>query len=384
MSAPEASGGRGVTAPAAGRPGATTTPSAAAGTIPARPPAASAPPAARRRPVPWTRLAWVTWRQQRATLAGAAALLGLLGLYLLIMGLKIHSAYASVIACHPASSEACQQLTNSFNHDYWGGGGGSAIQAGGAQTVSSLLLIFPVLIGVFAGSPLIARELETGTFRFAWTQGCGRLRWAIAKLVLLAAVLTAAAWAFSELFTWYSQPFIADGQVSRLLPLEFGLLGVAFAGWTLAAFAIGAFAGAVIRRTVPAMAAALVTSTVLALATAISLRQHYETPLTINGAKPTPAGAWVLGSFFTGPDGKPVSQATIDNAMQQMPPAKIQKSSGSDPFGAWLSQHHYTQWISYQPAARFWHFQLIEGGWLLALSLILIAATVWLVRRRAA
>jgi hypothetical protein len=30
------------------------------------------------------------------------------------------------------------------------------------------------------------------------------------------------------------------------------------------------------------------------------------------------------------------------------------------------------------------HFQLIEGGWLLALSLILIVATVWLVRRRAA
>jgi hypothetical protein len=33
---------------------------------------------------------------------------------------------------------------------------------------------------------------------------------------------------------------------------------------------------------------------------------------------------------------------------------------------------------------RYWHFQFIEGGWLLALSLILLAATVWLVRRRAA
>jgi hypothetical protein len=33
---------------------------------------------------------------------------------------------------------------------------------------------------------------------------------------------------------------------------------------------------------------------------------------------------------------------------------------------------------------RFWTFQFIEGGWLLALSLLLLAATVWLVRRRAA
>jgi hypothetical protein len=131
------------------------------------------------------------------------------------------------------------------------------------------------------------------------------------------------------------------------------------------------------------MAAALATWTVLALATAISLRQHYQAPLTTKGANGPPASAWVLGFFYTGPDGKPVSQSTINNAMQQMS-AKIQKSSGPDPVAAWLSQHHYTQWVSYQPAARFWHFQLIEGGWLLALSLILIAATVWLVRRRAA
>ena len=50
----------------------------------------------------------------------------------------------------------------------------------------------------------------------------------------------------------------------------------------------------------------------------------------------------------------------------------------------WLTQHGYTQWTSYQPAGRFWPFQFIEGGWLLALSLLLIAATIWLVRRRAA
>ena len=50
----------------------------------------------------------------------------------------------------------------------------------------------------------------------------------------------------------------------------------------------------------------------------------------------------------------------------------------------WLTGHGDTQLWSYQPASRFWHFQLIEGGWLLALALLLGAATVWLVRRRAA
>lgn len=49
-----------------------------------------------------------------------------------------------------------------------------------------------------------------------------------------------------------------------------------------------------------------------------------------------------------------------------------------------LAKAGYTMWTSYQPAGRFWPFQLIEGGWLLALSALLIATTVWLVQRRAA
>ena len=75
-----------------------------------------APRAARRRPVPWTKLAWVTWRQHRPALTGAAAFLGLVSLYLLIMGLKINHAYAQVASCHPASSGTCQQLLTSFSH----------------------------------------------------------------------------------------------------------------------------------------------------------------------------------------------------------------------------------------------------------------------------
>ncbi len=47
-----------------------------------------------------------------------------------------------------------------------------------------------------------------------------------------------------------------------------------------------------------------------------------------------------------------------------------------------LVQHGYTQWSDYQPASHFWLFQWIEGGWLLGLSAVLVAVTVWLVRRR--
>ena len=59
------------------------------------------------RPVPWRRMAWVTWRQHRIALSGVAALLGALAVWLWLAGTSLHHAYAAAAACHPASSFAC-------------------------------------------------------------------------------------------------------------------------------------------------------------------------------------------------------------------------------------------------------------------------------------
>jgi hypothetical protein len=109
---------------------------------------------------------------------------------------------------------------------------------GGAQ---AHLQVIPALIGAFVAAPLLARELETGTFRYAWTQGFGRSRWTVAKLVPLAVAVTVAAGAFSVLVSWYIQPLWGAGDDNGpLYPTIFDLRGAAFAAWTLAASAIGA------------------------------------------------------------------------------------------------------------------------------------------------
>ena len=36
------------------------------------------------------------------------------------------------------------------------------------------------------------------------------------------------------------------------------------------------------------------------------------------------------------------------------------------------------------PVSTFWPTQFVEAGWLLAVSVLFVAGTVWLVRRRAA
>ena len=345
-------------------------------------PTASAATAVRRRPVPWSKLAWVTLRQRRGAIIGTSVLLGLFAVYLLVMAIIQDNAYAAVRACHPAAALKCQQLAQAFTRDYWGGGG-RVIQSGGAKTISSLLFAVPVLLGAFAGAPLLAREFESGTFRFAWTQGAGRTRWAVSTLVLPAVLLTAVTGAFTGLFYWYFRPFLADGQVSEMLPLAFGLLGVVFAAWTLFAFAVAAFTGTLFRRALPAMAVTLVVYIILAIGTATVIRPHYETPVTTRGWNGTAGGGWGISSWVEAPDGRGLSQGGLD-ALSQHLPASVQNSPSPDAFTNWLTQHGYTMWQSVQPDSRFWQFQLIEGGWLLVVSAVLITGTVWLVRWRGA
>jgi hypothetical protein len=198
------------------------------------------------RPVPWRRMAWVTWRQHRLALAGVAALFGVAAVFLLITGLQMRHAYAAVAACRPAGSGICRGAADNFLNTY----------APGVGPVLGLLHVIPPLTGAFAGATVLARELETGTFRYAWTQGFGRARWTVAKLVPLAVTVTVAAGAFSVLVSWYIQPIFGAGDDNGpLYPTIFDLRGVALAGWTLAAFAIGGLAGILVRRVIPAMIA---------------------------------------------------------------------------------------------------------------------------------
>ncbi len=343
---------------------------------------ASPNPSGGLRPLPWRRMAWVTWRQHRLGLAGVVAVLGAVSVYLLVTGLPMHHAYAAVTACRPASSASCQQVAQNFLNTY----------VHRVLVTAGLLQVIPVLIGAFAGAPVVAREFETGTFRYAWTQGFGRARWTIAKLAPLALALTIAAAAFGVLFSWYYQPIIGagGGDSPPLAATIFDLRGVALPAWTLTAFALGALAGTLTRRVVPAMFATLALWIALAFVTGAFLRQHYEAP-RLNHTANAPAGALVINQGLLR-EGKPATLTMINQTLARVDvqaltlnlfhPGPATPASFGDPV-QYLIQHGYTPFVTYQPASRFWLFQMIEGSWLLALSLLLIATTVWRVRRRA-
>jgi hypothetical protein len=350
---------------------------------------ATAIPARRDRPaaraVPWTRLAWVAWRQHRAALIGAVAFLGVIAVYLAFTGHEIRQAYGALVAagCSQTSTAfTCQSLDQGFLSFYGTTSGPVGASGLNAQSVPFMLLAVPVLLGAFTGAPVLARELESGTFRFAWTQGAGRLRLAAARLIPLAVLLTAAAYGLSALFSWYFTPFFRFGNTGGYPMQLFGNLGVDFAAWTLFSFTLAAFLGVLLRRAVAATAVSVVVTTVLDVVTIMAFRQHLVTPVTVTGAGPAGVGNWVLGNWFTNPSGAQASARTVDDLYAQAQGGHVMITP--QVVTTWAAQNHYTQWWTYQSATRWWQLQLTEGAWLLVASLLLITATILLIRRRPA
>ncbi len=109
---------------------------------------------------------------------------------------------------------------------------------------------------MFWGAPLIARELETGTYRLAWTQGVTRARWLITRLAVVGGASMVAAGLMSWLLTWWSSP-IDTLNASRFGTTVFDSAYIAPIGYAAFGFALGVLAGVLWRRTVPAMATTL-------------------------------------------------------------------------------------------------------------------------------
>ncbi len=330
------------------------------------------------RPIRWRRLAWVSWRRQRTTVLTTLALLGLLAIYLLVTGLEMRSAFHAVQACTPQQSGACNFQWNTFKNDYSTPG-----------ILSALFIFAPLLIGAFAGAPLIGRELETGTFRYAWTQGVGRVRWAIAVIIPGAVAVAVLTGAFGALISWHDHPLWQADVTSRLGANEFPTTGLAIVGWSLAAYSVGVLAGYLWRRVAPALATGIGVGFGLALATS-KLRFHYLAPLKTKSLDFVPGSQtmqqwWEKAGTVVSPD--QLNTALRSAGVQQINVGGGGKTTpatpgdGADPV-TYLLHHGYTQWTSYQPASRYWTFQWIEFGWLTALAVLLLTAAFLLVRRR--
>lgn len=340
-------------------------------------------------PLPWRPMARVTWRQHRGALITLFAASAVLALAIVAGELDVQGPYARYAAdgciIRPIHVP-CGTLANTI-----------AAGTNGLDALVIALHVLPVLIGVFLGAPLIARELESGTFRFTWTQGVGRTRFVVTTIVLLAAVVTVTTCALGALLAWYAHPFETVGLTSRFQAGFFDTAALAFPAWPLFALCIGTFLGTLIGRVVTAMAATAAAAGGLLVAAFWELDHHLlslgavATPVRPTGglflgllnmpADPGlgPPGSWLVRGWITGPGGYQLSSTAASNFQNRMNVATSKPGSNE---AAWMSLHHYTYWLSYQAADRFWYFQAITGAALAALATAFAVMTVWLVRSR--
>jgi len=315
-------------------------------------------------------MAWVTWRQHGSQALAAFGLLLALVVAAILTHLPIASAFDhdSLSACVPPAARAgCDIIVPHFENEF-------------ARIVTGMrvMVVLPVLAGLFVGAPLVARELEFGTYRFAWTQGVSRGRWLLSKTALLAAGTVLAAGAASLVVMWWRSPF--DTLEGRIGPSGFDLEGVVVPAYALFALALGVLAGLVFRRTVAAMTATLVAFGATRFLVSEFVRPHFLAPLhkVISAmASSGVPGDWVLSNTLVDGGGRQITAAREELAVLHA------QQAGIDPH-TYILTLGWRRVISYQPAGRFWTFQLLEAGLFAALAVALVLASLWLVRRRPA
>jgi hypothetical protein len=330
---------------------------------------------------------WLTWRQHRKQALFAVIGLAALAAFMVPTGRAMRDAFArlGLAECLAArggadlipgnvNSEACHLAMNQFNNEY-----------AGYPLIGVLFLVLPLLVGLFWGAPLVAREVEHGTHRLVWTQGISRRHWALVKIAIVGAGALMVSVGYGLGMSWWLDPLMrAGGRIGRFMAFFFDMQGVVPIGYTVFAVALGIAAGTLWPKVVPAMAATLVGFVGTRIAVAWFARPRFlparelTYPITQSNLEPnTTLGNWVISYGIRDASGTMIAP----NSEIVCPPNATGPGAGC---GANLgvSPDSYN-WQLYQPGERYWLFQWIELGLFVALAAALLYLAIRRIRRLA-
>lgn len=339
---------------------------------------------------------WFAWRQFRVQALIALTLLIALAIAFLVTGPHlVHTYNTTIVGCKARGN--CNVSIGNFLSAY-----------PFLQNLLTESWLLAVLIGIFWGAPVMAREFDTGTYRLAWTQSASRTQWLTAKIAVggLASVVTAGL--FTLMATWWSSP------LDRVRDQPFSLFDtrdIVPIGYALFAFTLGVAVGAVVRRTIPTMAVTIAGFATVRVLFNFYIRPHFAAAMHTMFAF-TPAGKgfriggssnpgnWMISTKVENAVGKVFPNLTHGFDFQSnadgsttlvgagVCPNKISSFGGENHTGMskaaeqCINSFHLHELISYQPASRYWSFQWYELASYAVLSLILGTFSVWWIRRR--
>jgi ABC-type transport system involved in multi-copper enzyme maturation permease subunit len=332
---------------------------------------------------------WLTWRQFRGSALFVAMALAVMAI---LLGLTPQG--GALTQCFGHSGCPVGDRFLGLSH------------VGLLKYLSTLLVGLPALVGGFWGAPLIARELETGTYRLAWTQSVTRTRWLAVKVGSIAVACAVVCGLLSlMLMRWSSTSINSD----RLQPAMFAERGIVPVGYAVFALAVGVVAGLLIRRTVPAMAVTFLVFLGTRMAVQFGLRPHLApqkhlataigqsldisngpSGLSLFAPSANIPGGWTLSNRIVNNAGHAPSHAFVQGACGQVgPPPQASPTSHVSV----TVQHGFTHCVTavaanfhvlsaYQPASHYWALQWAETGLYVGLAVALVGFCFWWVHRR--
>jgi hypothetical protein len=357
----------------------------------------------------------LAWRQFRAPAIVAFVALVMVGAFAAITGPSLAHAYDLALAACTSTGDCASTMRTFALND-------SAIRT----AFTTLMILVPVLLGAFWGAPLIAREIEAGTFPLVWTQSVTRTRWLVVKLAVVGVATVLVAGLLSLIVTWWARPLDLaaasryDSFDSRaLVPM----------GYAAFALALGVAAGMLLRRTVPAIAVTFLLFTVARVATTFGLRprllspDHLVQPLDpmstgfgfaaspgillnslFNGAKssdldpavPALPNTWIYSNRVVDGSGHDLTNTVLNATCPGLangggaggtPAAPGHVPVGQDAADASRAcitkmGATYHQLVTYQPSSHYWALQWAELAIYGAAALAIGVFCVWWVRRR--
>lgn len=327
----------------------------------------------------------VAVRRFRQESIGTVLALVAIGLLALVTGTMMSNEFhhSGLAECLTTPGSDCERLRDAFGRRF-----------DSLQILILPLVFLPALLGAFVGAPVVAREVEAGTHRFFWTQGVTRRRW-FASMSAGAVALAAIAGGIYAVIAarWLDVTNqVTEDRFGRMYDFQ-GVLPLAAAVF---AVAVGIASGVAMRRTVPAMAATLGIFVVVRLLVATQLRPRFARPLTLDTAFAGPdsdqlahSGAWVLSQRTLTASGIEIGRggsldlSRIGDACPELDNASPGRLPPQDVVERCLDRIGVHQVTRYHPASRFWSFQLIESGILVALAVAALVVAYRLLPRRA-
>jgi len=348
------------------------------------------------------RFAWLQARSQTAVVGAGLAVVAILAA---ITGPHLGHLYATTVAeCR--LQQNCVGGINPFsNADYNLYG-----------ILGMLVLVLPGIVGVFWGAPLVSRELESGTYRLAWTQGVGRRRWLASRLAVVGLASVAATGAMSLAVSWAARSIdLTKADQFRY----FDQRDVVPVGYAAFGLALGVVIGLLVRRVLPALATTLVAFVLSRYAVERGLRPHLvgvsHSASSLRGASglgfalqpggasvsldaPHIPNAYVLSAQLVDKAGHPVSGPALHRfLLQNCPSMAISQAplgpgaantatpgpAGPAVFNACVDRLSsvYHQSVTYIGPSRYWTMQWKEMCLFLVGAVVLAAVGVWMIKR---